>query len=127
VRHTIVLAAFVGLFVTAALGSGEAQTTLETERGVPPAPNAKSPEYAPSPVAPTDPPNLAPPAGDPSLRPAPGTIGNHGQPARVAGRRILGLTPMTAFVVGLGILGLVILAISGLRNRPGRQLKNSAE
>jgi hypothetical protein len=125
VRYAAALAASVGLLMALAMGSGEAQTTLETQRGVPPAPSAKSPEYAPSPVAPADRPSLAPSPGDPALKAAPGTIGDQGQPARAGGRRVLGYPPMTAFVVGLGLLGLVILVIAGFRKRPERRLRGS--
>jgi hypothetical protein len=100
---------------------GDAQTNVETQRGVPPAPSAASPEYAPSPVAPPGRPARTPQPGEPTLAPAPGTLEDHGQPTASAGARILGLRPMTAVLVGLGVLGVLVLIVSGLTGRPTRR------
>ena len=54
---------------------GDAQTNVETQRGVPPAPSAASPEYAPSPVAPAGRPALTPDPGEPALAPLPAPSG----------------------------------------------------
>jgi hypothetical protein len=119
-RHMVALVVAVAMLGIATSKPGGAQTNVETQRGVPPAPSAASPEYAPSPVAPTGRPSLTPPPGEPALAPAPGTIGDRGQPAASPGRRILGLRPMTAVVVGFGVLGLLVLVVSGMtRKRRG--------
>jgi hypothetical protein len=57
----IALVAAVALIGVATSNPGDAQTSLETQRGVPPAPSAASPEYAPSPVAPLGHPSPANP------------------------------------------------------------------
>jgi hypothetical protein len=98
-----------------------AQTTLETQRGAPPSPNAAAPEYAPTPVAPAQRPTIEPSPGKPGLPPAPGTTGNRGQLDIVArSRTILGLSPMTAFFVGLGLVGLFVVVLGAMTGRPKR-------
>jgi hypothetical protein len=110
----LVLATVVVLITGVLLAPAAAQ--IETYKGAPPAP---SPEYAPTPRSPGDRPAIEPAPGKPSLVPVPGQIEGTG---RVAGPRmtILGLSPMTAFLVGLGVVGVLVLSFAGLRRRPGR-------
>ena len=120
-RHTVTVVMALAMLGIATSQSGDAQTNVETQRGVPPAPSAASPEYAPSPVAPPGRPARTPQPGEPALAPAPGTLGDHGQPTASSGRRILGLRPVTAIVVGLGVLGLLVLMVSGMTGKPNRR------
>lgn len=101
--------ATVGVLIAGAL-LAPAGAQIETYKGAPPAP---SPDYAPTAGSPGEP---AP--GRPSLVPAPGQVDETG---RVAGPRmtILGLSPMTAFLVGLGVVGVLMLSFGALRRRPG--------
>jgi hypothetical protein len=120
-RYRMALAVAAGLF-GAGLGPAAGQTTIETQRGAPPAPNAAAPEYAPSPVAPAKPPVLKPQPGEPALAPGPGTIGDRGQPPDVVGyRAILGFRPMTAVLVGLGVVGLIVLVVGGMTRKLDRR------
>ena len=119
-RHTVTVVMAVAMLGIATSQSGDAQTNVETQRGVPPAPSAASPEYAPSPVAPPGRPTRTPQPGEPALAPAPGTLADHGQPT-TSGRRIFGLRPVTAVVVGLGVLGLLVLIVSGMTGKPNRR------
>jgi hypothetical protein len=98
----LVLATFVVL-----IGGALAGAQIETYKGAPPAP---SPEYAPTPGSrsPGNRPEIEPAPGKPSLVPAPGQIDEGGRVAR-SGPAILGLSPMTAFLVGLGLVGLLVL------------------
>jgi hypothetical protein len=120
-RHRVDVVMAVAMLGIATSQFGDAQTNVETQRGVPPAPSAASPEYAPSPVAPPGRPARTPQPGEPTLAPAPGTLEDHGQPTASAGARILGLRPMTAVLVGLGVLGVLVLIVSGLTGRPTRR------
>lgn len=120
-RTTVVVFAAM---VFGGVGAGRvgAQTTLETQRGAPPAPNPAAPEYASTPVAPDQRPTIEPSPGKPSLAPAPGTTGDRGQSVTVArSRTILGLAPMTAVFVGLGLVGLLVLALGAMTGRPTRR------
>lgn len=119
-RHTMALVVAVAM-LGVATAKPEAQTNVETQRGVPPAPSAASPEYAPSPVAPTGRPAVTPQPGEPTLAPAPGAIGHRGLPAGSPGRRILGFRPMTAVLVGAGALGLLVLVVSAMTRKPSRR------
>ena len=107
----LVFAALVVLIGGALLAPAGAQ--IETYKGAPPAP---SQEHAPTPGSSGDRPAIEPAPGKPSLVPAPGQIDG-----RVAGPRttILGLSPMTAFLVGLGVVGVLLLSVAALRRRPG--------
>jgi hypothetical protein len=109
----LVFAALVVLIGGALLAPAGAP--IETYKGAPPAP---SQEHAPTPGSPGDRPAIEPAPGKPSLVPAPGQIDGTG---RVAGPRttILGLSPMTAFLVGLGVVGVLVLSFAALRRRPG--------
>ena len=109
----LVLATMVVLMTGALLAPAGAQ--IETYKGAPPAP---SPEYAPTPGSPGTRPAIEPAPGKPSLVPAPGQIEGTGRVARPR-MTILGLSPMTAFLVGLGVVGVLVLAFAALRRRPG--------
>jgi hypothetical protein len=105
-------ALLVGLVATAFVA---AQTSVQTQRGSPPTPNAQAPEYAPAPGSPAKPPVIEPAPGKPSLAPAPGTVGDRGQIDSLHGSRtIFGLRHLTAFLVGLGIVGAAVLVLSGM-------------
>jgi hypothetical protein len=110
----LVLATVIVLVIGALLAPAGAQ--IETYKGSPPAP---SPEYAPTPGSPGNRPAIEPAPGKPSQVPAAGQIEGTG---RVAGPKmtILGLSPMTAFLVGLGVVGVLVLSFAGLRRRPER-------
>jgi hypothetical protein len=104
----VVVATAVVLF-----GGAPAGAQIETYKGAPP---ASSPDSRPSP--PGDRPASEPAPGKPRLVPAPGQTDEAG---RVAGPRttVLGLTPMTAALVGLGLAGLLVLVFARLRRPPG--------
>jgi len=106
------------------LGAGpvRAQTSLDTQKGSPPAPNADAPEYAPTPLTPAKPSAIEPVPGKPGLAPAPGatSTGSQADAAAAKGRTILGVHPLTAFIVGLGILGATVLVFGAMAGRPAR-------
>jgi hypothetical protein len=101
----------------------EAQTTIQTQQGPPPAPNAKAPEYAPpASGAPAGPPAIEPSPGKPSLAPVPGTVDDRGQIRTGAGAwTIFGLRPMTAILVALGLAGLFVLVLGSMARKPARR------
>ena len=115
------------LLAGVAVGPVRAQTSLDTQKGAPPAPNANAPEYAPPPLAPAERPAIEPAPGKPGLAPAPGATSARGQgDAAAKGRTILGLHPMTAFLVGLGVVGACVLVFGAMtvparRRRVGRE------
>jgi hypothetical protein len=115
----VILAAV--LFGGLGAGSGRAQTSLDTQKGAPPAQNANAPEYAPTPLTPAKPSAIEPVPGKPGLAPAPGATSTGGQAdAAAKGRTILGVHPLTAFIVGLGILGAAVLVFGAMTARPAR-------
>jgi hypothetical protein len=107
--------------VTVALCGPVAAQPVETQKTVPPAPSTTSPEYAPPPPkSPADRPAVGPTPGSPALAPGQNAVDQSGRPVQAAGRRtILGLSPMTALWVGLGVVGVVVLVLSAM-NRPAR-------
>jgi hypothetical protein len=122
-RCTITIAVAAMVFGTAVAPEHvEAQTTIQTQQGPPPAPNAKAPEYAPpASGAPTGPPAIEPSPGKPSLAPVPGTVDDRGQIRTGAGAwTIFGLRPMTAILVALGLAGLLVLVLGSMARKPAR-------
>jgi hypothetical protein len=122
-RCTITIAVAAMLFGTAVAPEHvEAQTTIQTQQGPPPAPNAKAPEYAPpASGAPAGPPAIEPSPGKPSLAPVPGTVDDRGQIRTGAGAwTIFGLRPMTAILVALGLAGLLVLVLGSMARKPAR-------
>jgi hypothetical protein len=113
----VILAA--GLFGGLGAGPARAQTSLDTQKGAPPAPNAAAPEYAPTPLTPAKPSAIEPVPGKPGLAPAPGAT-TGGQADAAKSRTILGVHPMTAFLVGLGVVGACVLVFGAMTGRPTR-------
>jgi hypothetical protein len=111
--------ALVLVGVLIALVSAARSQTVETQKSMPPAPGVKSPEYAPPLKPPNDQPTLGPRAGEPTLKPAPNTVDERGRPVQPARNTILGLSPMAAVWVGLGIVGVLVLILSAMAG-PGR-------
>jgi hypothetical protein len=120
--RTIATVLFLALVSGAAVGPVAAQS-VETQKTVPPAPSGKSPEYAPSPPkAQTDRPAVGPSPGSPALAPGSNAVDDRGRAVQPGGRQtILGLSPMTALWVGLGIVGLLVLVLNAMGNRPARR------
>jgi hypothetical protein len=114
--------------LTVALCGPVAAQPVETQKTVPPAPSTTSPEYAPPPPkSPTDRPAVGPTPGSPALAPGQNAVDQSGRPVQAAGRRtILGLSPMTALWVGLGVVGVVVLVLSAMVSRPARAARRRA-
>jgi len=104
----VILAA--GLFGGLGAGPARAQTSLDTQKGAPPAPNAAASEYAPTPLTPAKASAIEPVPGTPGLAPAPGAMstGSHADVA-AKGHTILGMHAMTAALVGLDVVGACVL------------------
>jgi hypothetical protein len=95
------------------------QATTETQKGAPPAPNTATPEYAPAPGSPPKPPIIEPTPGKPALAPGSSATDERGQIGKPARRTVLGLRWGPAVLLGVIAVGLLILAIAGIRRRPG--------
>ena len=64
------MAVILAMLLCGGLGAGpvRAQTSLDTQKGAPPAPNANAPEYAPPPLTPAKPSTIEPAPGKPRSR-----------------------------------------------------------
>jgi hypothetical protein len=120
VRRAIAVAlivVLVGPALTPSLGHG--QTTIETQKGTPPAPNTAAPEYAPTPGSPPKPSTIEPPPGKPALAPGPRATDERGRIGQPQGRTFLGARLGPLMLLGVIAGALIILAVGAMRRRRG--------